>query len=181
MAKGSTSRISHNSSAPLTSYNSHTSRISFDQYIMVICHAVAERATCLHRCQGAVIVRDKRIISTGYNGAPPGVKDCLERKYCRKSESLPCQAEGLHGESNAIITAATYGISVKGSILYCIYSPCRACCNMIKTAGIEQVVYEHIYEGFKEGPEYMQEIGLSFRQTEFFVQPNNINKIGIGR
>lgn len=145
-----------------------TTRISFDEYIMQICHAVAARATCRHREQGAVIVRNRRIISTGYNGAPPGVKDCLERGYCSKAESLPCLAEGLHGESNAIITAAKEGISVDGTTLYCIFSPCRSCCNMIRTAGIVEVVYEGVYEGspegFPDGPNYLESLGVKVRK-----------------
>ena len=144
-----------------------TSRISFDEYIMRICHAVAARATCRHREQGAVIVKkSKRIISTGYNGAPPGVKDCLERGYCQKAEDLPCLAEGLHGESNAIITAAREGISVDNTVLYCIFSPCRSCCNMIKTAGIVEVVCEEVYEGFPDGPEYLKSLGVRVRKLE---------------
>jgi dCMP deaminase len=140
-----------------------TSRPSFDEYMFLICHAVASRSTCRHRDQGAVIVRDKRIISTGYNGAPPGIQDCLERGYCSKDSYLPCMAEGLHGESNAIITAAKEGISVKLSTLYCVYSPCRACCNMIRTVGIKEVVYEHIYDGFPSGPEYLWSLGIPTR------------------
>lgn len=142
------------------------SRISFDEYIMRICHAVAARATCRHREQGAVIVKKKRIISTGYNGAPPGVKDCLERGYCSKAEGLPCLAESLHGESNAIITAAKEGISVDGTTLYCVFSPCRGCCNMLRTAGIIEVVYEGVYDGFPDGPEYLGSLGVKVRMLE---------------
>lgn len=141
-----------------------TSRISFDDYIMQICHAVAARATCRHREQGAVIVKKKRIISTGYNGAPPGVKDCLERGFCSKGRGLPCLAEGLHGESNAIITAANEGISIHGTVLYCVFSPCRTCCNMLKTAGVIEVVYGEIYDSFPEGPEYLKTLGVMVRR-----------------
>lgn len=143
-----------------------TSRISFDGYIMLICRAVAARATCRHREQGAVIVKNKRIISTGYNGAPPGVMDCLERGHCSKAEGLPCLAEGLHGESNAIITAASEGISVGGAAIYCVFSPCRSCCNMLKTAGIAEVVYGEVYEGFPEGPEYLASLGVKVRSCD---------------
>ena len=142
-----------------------TSRIPFDDYIMLICHTVALRATCRHREQGAVIVRDKRIISTGYNGAPPDVIDCLERGFCSKAKGLPCLAEGLHGESNAIITAAREGIPVKGATLYCVYSPCRSCCNMIKTANIDHVIYEEVYDGFPEGPGYLLNLGILAEKT----------------
>lgn len=141
-----------------------TSRISFDDYIMRICHAVAARATCRHREQGAVIVKNKRIVSTGYNGAPPNVMDCLGRGYCSKERNLPCLAESLHGESNAIITAAREGISVDGTTLYGVYSPCRGCCNMLKTAGIVEAVYEEVYDGFPEGPEYLESLGVKVRK-----------------
>jgi len=141
-----------------------TSRVSFDSYIMKVCHVVALRATCRHREQGAVIVRNKRIISTGYNGAPPGVKDCLERGYCSKAEGLPCLAEGLHGESNAIVSAARDGIGVSGTVLYCVYSPCRTCCNIIKTAGILEVVFEEVYDGFPDGPCYLLNLGVEVRK-----------------
>lgn len=135
-------------------------RISFDQYAMRICHTVALRSTCRHRDQGAIIVKDRRVISTGYNGAPPGVKDCLEMGYCSKDDGLPCLAEGLHGESNAIASAARAGISVKGATMYCVYSPCRACANMIAVAGIDKVFYEHIYDKFPEGPLCLYSLGI---------------------
>lgn len=143
-----------------------TTRISFDEYIMAICRVVALRATCRHRDQGVVIVRNKRIISTGYNGAPPGQKDCLELGYCSKAEGLPCLAEALHGESNAIITAAKEGISVDGTTLYGVYSPCRSCCNMMKTAGISEVVYGEVYDGFPGGPLYLESLGIKVRRPE---------------
>lgn len=143
-----------------------TERISFDEYAMAICHTAALRSTCRHRCQGAIIVKDRRIISMGYNGAPPGVKDCLERGYCSKAEGLPCLAESLHGESNAIISAAKTGISISGAHLYCVYSPCRSCCNMIKSAGITRVYYEDVYDGFPEGPEYLIQLGVQCKNCE---------------
>jgi len=136
------------------------SRISFDVYAMRICHTVALRATCRHRSQGAIIVKDRRIMATGYNGAPPGVKDCLELGYCSKSENLPCMAEGLHGESNALISAAKAGVEVEGATIYCIYSPCRSCCNMIRTASIKTLIYEQVYDVFPEGPSYLVSLGV---------------------
>lgn len=137
-----------------------TSRPTIDEYFMQLAITASSRATCRHRWQGAVIVRDKRVISMGYNGAPPGVVDCLERQYCSKEKGLPCLAEALHGESNAIITAARYGIAVGGASIYCVFSPCRSCCNMIKTAGITDVYFEYIYDGFPMGLIYLAELGL---------------------
>ena len=143
-----------------------TTRIPFDEYIMEICHTVSLRATCRHREQGAIIIRNKRIISTGYNGAPPGVLDCLELGYCSKEKNNICLAEGLHGESNAIITAAREGINVNGSTMYCIYSPCKSCCNMIKTAGITGVIYEEVYSGYPYGPTYLADLGITAVKLE---------------
>ncbi len=136
-------------------------RPDLDTYFTNIALAVAERSNCCKRKVGAILVKDKRIISTGYNGAPPGVDDCLQRGYCSKEEDLPCMAEGLHGESNAIIAAAKAGISVKDSVIYCTYSPCRSCANMIKTAGIVAVYYGEVYANYLEGPKYLEWLGIS--------------------
>lgn len=140
--------------------HSKESRPSFNDYIMEVCHTVSKRATCRHRSQGAVIVKDKRILAAGYNGAPPGVQDCLQRGHCNKEEGSNCLAEGLHGESNAIISAAKAGVNIAGADIYCVFSPCRSCCNMLSVAGIHHVYYESRYDGFPEGPEYLQSIGL---------------------
>ncbi len=141
-------------------------RIDFNQYAMRICRTVALRSTCRHRDQGAIIVKNKRIVSAGYNGAPPGIEDCLERGYCSKESDLPCLAEGLHGESNAIISAAKAGISVDGATIYCTYSPCRTCANMIKTVGVMAVYYEHVYTGYEEGPRYLNWLGVKCEQCK---------------
>lgn len=138
-----------------------TARPSYNESIFKVCEALASRATCRHREQGVVIVRDKVIIATGYNGAPRGVKDCIEKGYCSKAESLPCLAEGLHGESNALISAARHGVSVDKATMYCIYSPCRACCNMIRNAGIEAVIFKEVYSEFLDGPRYLASLGVT--------------------
>lgn len=137
-----------------------TSRPTLDQYFIRMARLVGTRTTCRHREQGAVLVKDNRIISAGYNGAPPGQPHCIDLDYCAKDKGLTCRAEGLHGESNAILTAAKLGISTKDSILYCVYSPCRSCCNMLKVAGIVGVMHEKVYDGFREGPEYLKELGI---------------------
>ncbi|MEJ2034556.1 MAG: dCMP deaminase family protein, partial [Deltaproteobacteria bacterium] len=91
---------------------------------MSIAELVAERATCLRRGVGAVLVRDKRLISTGYNGAPSGISHCLEVGCLRQQQNIPSGerhelCRGLHAEQNAIIQAALYGVSVEGATLYC--------------------------------------------------------------
>ncbi len=140
--------------------SSRTSRLSLDNYFMEINDVVALRSTCLHRCQGATVVKNNRIISTGYNGSPPGQPHCIDQGYCRKDKGLGCRAEGLHGESNAIASAAKMGASVDGATIYCLYSPCKACCNLLKSAGIVEVKYVTVYDNYLEGPAYLKALGV---------------------
>lgn len=140
-----------------------TTRLPIDEYFIRIALTASERSTCRHRQQGAVLVRDKRIISTGYNGAPPGQPHCLDMD-CAKAYGAPCRAEGLHGESNAILSAAFMGVSTRGSTCYCVYSPCLSCCNMLKVAGIIEVVYLEVYSNYKEGPAYLESLGIKQRK-----------------
>jgi len=135
-------------------------RPTLDEYFKQIARIVASRSTCRHRSQGAVITRDGRILSTGYNGAPSGQPHCIDLGNCAKDEGLGCRAEGLHGESNAIASAAKMGISVDGATIYCVYSPCKACCNLLKSAGIVGVKYDELYEGFPEGQLYLESLGI---------------------
>lgn len=136
------------------------SRPDFHQSMMDICMTIAKRATCLHREQGAIIVKDRRILATGYNGAPSGMKDCLAYGFCNKEISKPCRAEGLHGESNAIISAAKSGVDINGSTMYCVYAPCISCCNTVKNAGIVIVIYAYQYPGFPQSYQYLRELGI---------------------
>jgi len=137
-----------------------TSRPTLDEYFIRITRIVASRSTCLHRDQGAVIVRDGRVLATGYNGAPPGQPHCIDLGNCAKEDGLGCRAEGLHGESNAIASAAKMGISVDGATVYCVYSPCEACCNLIKSAGIIEVKYVEVYDGFLGVLGYLEALGI---------------------
>lgn len=143
-----------------------TQRLSLDQYFMSIASITSERSTCRHRHQGTVLVRDKRIIATGYNGSAPGQPHCIDLGYCNKAEDLPCRAEGLHGESNAIASAAKMGISTDGATAYCIYSPCLACCHLLKSAGIVRVVYKEVYDHHPEGPEYLKKLNISVSKLD---------------
>lgn len=155
-----------NDETSMHDYPVKLTRPTFRKYMMAVCRAVATRATCRHRNQGAIIVKDKRILATGYNGAPPGVKDCLERGFCFKAEGGVCLAEGLHGESNAIISAAKAGIAIEGADLYCVYSPCISCCNMLKVAGIHSVYYSEVYSGFPDGPVYLETLGITVERIQ---------------
>lgn len=141
------------------SANSH--RPTIYQYAYSLCEATAHRSTCLHRHQGAIIMKDRHVISTGYNGSAPGAAHCNDLGYCSKDKGLPCKAEGLHGESNAILAAAKHGIATKDTVLYCIYAPCRSCCNIISVSGIRVVVYFEPYPGFPDSFSYLTDLGIS--------------------
>ncbi|GAB4113617.1 MAG: cytidine/deoxycytidylate deaminase family protein [Candidatus Caldatribacteriota bacterium] len=125
-------------------------RPSWDEYFMEITKLVSRRSTCLRRKVGAVIVKDKRILTTGYNGAPRGLAHCIELGCLREKEGIPSGEKqelcrGLHAEQNAIVQAALYGINIEGSILYCTTQPCIICTKMIINAGIRKIIYQEEY------------------------------------
>ncbi len=120
-------------------------RLSWDEYFLKLAFLVAERSTCRRHHVGAVIVRDKHILSTGYNGAPSGCKDCLELGCLRDELKIPsgqrhevCRA--VHAEQNAIIQAGVHGVNITGSTMYCTHSPCIICAKMIVNAKIKRFV-----------------------------------------
>ncbi|MBN1626412.1 MAG: cytidine/deoxycytidylate deaminase family protein [Deltaproteobacteria bacterium] len=126
-------------------------RPSWHEYFMSITKLVASRSTCLRRHVGAILVKDKRILATGYNGAPTGIKHCEEVGCIRANLSIPSGerhelCRGLHAEQNAIIQAARHGISIKGAILYCTNKPCVICSKMLINAGIVKIYYEDEYD-----------------------------------
>jgi len=126
------------------------SRPSWDKYFMQIAQLVASRSTCLRRKVGAVIVKDRRILTTGYNGAPRGLAHCSEVGCLRdKMKIAPGTRQelcrGLHAEQNAIIQAAMHGISIQNSVLYCTNQPCITCVKMIINAGIKKIFYKNNY------------------------------------
>ena len=118
---------------------------------MEMTELVATWSSCVRRQVGAIIVRDKRIMTTGYNGAPAGVKTCVEKGEClRVKLGIPSGTHAetcfaTHAEQNAIIQAAREGISLKGCTLYCTHQPCTVCIKMIINAGIKEVVYKEGY------------------------------------
>lgn len=120
-------------------------RPAWDDYFLDIVGLVAKRATCLRRRVGSALVRDRRILATGYNGAPSGLRHCLEIGCLREQNHIPSGerhelCRGLHAEQNAIIQAALHGVSVKGATLYCTNHPCIICAKMIINAGIVRIV-----------------------------------------
>ena len=126
-------------------------RPTWDEYFMQMAELTAKRSTCLRRHVGAVIVRDKHIVATGYNGAPRGLSHCDELGGClREKLGVPsgerhelCRA--LHAEQNAIIQAATLGLSIEGASIYITHQPCVICAKMIINAGIDKIVVKEGY------------------------------------
>lgn len=121
-------------------------RPSWDEYFMEITRLVARRSTCLRRQVGAVIVKDKNILATGYNGAPSGTAHCLDTGCLREKLKVPSGerhelCRGLHAEQNAIVQAAKHGTNIDGSTLYSTTMPCIICSKMIINAGIRRIVY----------------------------------------
>jgi dCMP deaminase len=117
---------------------------------MDIADLVARRSTCRRRMVGAVAVKDKRILATGYNGAPSGIPHCLEVGCLREQEGIPSGerhelCRGIHAEQNVIIQAAFHGVSIQGATLYCTNLPCIICSKMLINAGIREIVYREGY------------------------------------
>jgi dCMP deaminase len=128
----------------------HPLRPSWEEYFMDITHLVAKRSTCLRRHVGAVLVKDKKILATGYNGSPSGLEHCLDIGCLREKLSIPSGerhelCRGLHAEQNAIIQAAYHGVQIRGATLYCTNHPCIICSKMIINAGIQRIIYEEGY------------------------------------
>jgi dCMP deaminase len=126
-------------------------RPSWDEYFMEITHLVAKRSTCLRRIVGAVLVRDKKILTTGYNGAPSGLEHCLGLGCIRSELNIPSSEKhelcrGIHAEQNVIIQAAYHGVSINGATLYVTTFPCSICAKMIINAGIVKVIYDSGYD-----------------------------------
>lgn len=126
-------------------------RPSWDEYFMQMAELTAQRSTCLRRQVGAIIMKEKHIIATGYNGAPKGLPHCEELGGClREKLEIPsgerhelCRA--LHAEQNAIIQAATLGQSIEGATIYITHQPCIICAKMIINAGISRIVIRRGY------------------------------------
>jgi dCMP deaminase len=125
-------------------------RPSWHEYFLEIAKVVAGRSTCLRRQVGALVVKDKRILTTGYNGAPRNLAHCLDVGCLREevgaeSGHVHELCRGLHAEQNAIIQAAMYGVSIDGGVLYSTHQPCVLCSKMIINAGLEAIHYLEPY------------------------------------
>ena len=143
-------------------------RPSWQEYFLNITKLVAERSTCIRRKVGAIFVRDKRIITTGYNGVPSGISHCADVGCLRDQLKVPSGerhelCRGLHAEQNAIIQAATHGVSILGCTLYCTNMPCFICSKMLINAGIVKIYYS---EGYADllGEEMLRDAGIEVAQ-----------------
>ena len=141
-----------------------TDRPTWDDYFLEMAHVVARRSTCLRRHVGALLVRDKRILATGYNGAPSGLPHCEQVGCLRDAMGIPSGerqelCRGLHAEQNAIIQAALHGVDTRDSVLYCTTQPCVTCAKMLINAGVERVVYHGDYSD-KMAIEMLTEAGV---------------------
>lgn len=139
-------------------------RPSWHEYFLAITELVGQRSTCTRRKVGAIFVRDKRIISTGYNGAPTKVKHCLEVGCLREQRNIPSGerhelCRGLHAEQNAIIQAALHGVSVQDATVYCTNMPCSICSKMLINAQVKEIFYKDGYPD-ELASEMLEEAGI---------------------
>lgn len=153
----------------LKRYSSVLPRPNWDEYFMGIAKVVALRSNCIKRKVAAVIVKDKRIISTGYNGTPRGVKNCMEGG-CPRCNSFAQTGASLdeclcsHAEENAITQSAYHGVRIQDATLYSTFSPCLMCTKMIINSGIREVVYSHDYSLNDISLRLLQEAKVSVRK-----------------
>ncbi len=146
-------------------------RPNWDQYFMNIAKVVASRSNCLKRHVAAVIVKDKRIVSTGYNGTPRGIRNCNEGG-CPRCNSFADSGTKLdecvcsHGEENAIVQASYHGISIKDATIYSTFSPCLLCTKMIINSGMREVVYNSAYPLSDMPLKLLKEAGIIVRQVK---------------
>jgi dCMP deaminase len=146
-------------------------RPDWDQYFMDIARVVASRSNCMKRKVAAIIVRDKRVISTGYNGTPRGTRNCNEGG-CPRCNNMAASGTGLdeclcsHGEENAIVQASYHGVSLKDALIYTTFAPCLMCAKMIINSGIKEVVYNLEYPLNDSSFRLFNEAGIAARQLK---------------
>ncbi len=143
-------------------------RPGWDEYFMTLANEVATRTTCLRRGVGAVIVKDLRILATGYNGVPSGLAHCEQTGCLRQQLGVPSGqrheiCRGLHAEQNAIIQAARYGINIDGATIYVTTQPCIVCAKMIINSGIVEIVYQNPYPD-ELAMSMLEESGIKLRE-----------------
>ena len=143
-------------------------RPSNDEYFMEMAQLVSSRSTCLRRKVGAVIVKDKRVLSTGYNGSPKGTRHCEELGCIRVQMNVPSGTRhelcrGVHAEQNAVTQAAYFGVSVDGASIYTTTYPCSMCAKILINAGIREIIYS---EGYSDdlSKQLLDEAGIKLRE-----------------
>ena len=142
-------------------------RPGWDEYFLSIANLVSHRSTCLRRKVGAVLVKNKRILSTGYNGAPSNIKHCEKTGCMRKDFNIPSGerhelCRGLHAEQNALLQAALHGVSVEGAKMYATTQPCIICAKMLINAGIKEIVISGRYPD-KLARDFLKEAKIKVR------------------
>ena len=150
--------------------NLKTKRPSWDEYFLELARLVSRRATCRRRRVGAVLVKNKRILATGYNGAPAGLEHCLDIGCLRDKLKIPSGqrhelCRGLHAEQNVLVQAALYGISTKDSTLYITNQPCIICAKMLINAGIKEIVIADGYPD-KLATQFLKQAKINIRKIK---------------
>jgi len=145
-------------------------RPSWDEYFIGIAHLVSKRSTCLRRKVGAVVVKDRRILATGYNGTPTNIKHCIDTGCMRDELKIPSGqrhelCRGLHAEQNALLQAALYGISLQGTVLYCTNQPCIICAKMLINAGVKELIVADGYPD-KMAQDFFREAGIEIKKQK---------------
>ena len=142
-------------------------RPSWDEYFMTLADEVASRTTCLRRAVGAIIVKERRILATGYNGVPTGLRHCNVTGCLREKLNVPSGqrheiCRGLHAEQNALLQAARYGIDIEGSSIYITTQPCVVCAKMRSNAGRSEIIYRNPYPD-ELAMQMLEESGIKMR------------------
>ncbi|MBD3288603.1 cytidine deaminase [candidate division KSB1 bacterium] len=148
-------------------------RPTWDEYFLKMAFLVAERSTCRRHHVGAIIVKNRQVLTTGYNGAAKNIADCMELGCLRDKLKIQsgqrheiCRA--IHAEQNAIIQAGVHGVNIHGATLYCTHSPCIICAKMIVNAGIKRLVIGGDYpDDFNLVLDLFDEAGVDFKQIDF--------------
>jgi dCMP deaminase len=145
-------------------------RPSWDEYFLELARLVSRRSTCLRRRVGAVLVKDKKILATGYNGVPSGIRHCSDIGCLRDKLKIPSGqrhelCRGLHAEQNVLLQAALHGVSTKGSAVYITNQPCMICAKMLINAGIRQLI---IADGYPDdlAKEFLREAKIKVRKPK---------------
>jgi dCMP deaminase len=153
-------------------------RLGFDEYFIRMAMLASERATCERLRVGAVIVKDKKVLATGYNGSASGEAHCVDEGcYVRDNHCI----RTIHAEQNALLQSAKYGVSVEGAALYATHFPCLHCTKSLITAGIREIVWLHDYRNDEYAIHLINQAGVPMRQFQFtgglYVPTNSIDRI----